>query len=51
MMCPHPGCTGVHDNNCYHELCPRSLGRKRAKDEHYHYSEKGYQKRRRAVPR
>lgn len=34
-MCPHPGCTGVHDNNRYVELCPRSIELKRAKDRRY----------------
>lgn len=37
MRCPHPECTGVHDNNRYHELCPRSLDLKRAKDWRYHF--------------
>lgn len=32
MICPHPGCTGVHDNNRYGELCPRSLMGKRQRD-------------------
>jgi hypothetical protein len=29
MMCPHPGCTGIHDNNRYRELCPMSIELKR----------------------
>jgi hypothetical protein len=48
MKCDHPACTGVHDNNRYHELCPRSRRLKRAKDWRYHYTGKGYAKRRRA---
>jgi hypothetical protein len=35
MICPHPQCTGVHDNNRYHDLCPRSLELKRDKDQRY----------------
>jgi hypothetical protein len=36
VICPHPECTGVHDNNRYSELCPRSIGLKRAKDLRYY---------------
>ena len=36
MQCPHPACTGVHDNNRYRELCPASLDRKRDKDDRYY---------------
>jgi hypothetical protein len=32
MRCPHHGCTGVHDNNRFSELCPRSRARKQEKD-------------------
>lgn len=32
MTCPHPACTGVHDNTRFSELCPRSRERKREKD-------------------
>lgn len=35
MLCPHPECTGVHDNNRYNELCRRSLAAKRIKDNRY----------------
>jgi hypothetical protein len=35
MRCPHPECTGVHDNNRYSELCPRSRAAKRIKDTRY----------------
>lgn len=45
MKCDHPDCTGVHDNNRYWELCPRSLDLKREKDERYHASVKGALKR------
>jgi hypothetical protein len=48
MLCPHPDCTGVHDNNRFAELCPRSLDRKRARDLDYHSSWKGALKRSRA---
>jgi hypothetical protein len=34
--CTDPQCTGVHDNNRYSELCPRSLDRKRHKDWRYY---------------
>jgi hypothetical protein len=34
--CSHPRCTGVHDNNRYSELCPRSLDRKRDEDWRYY---------------
>jgi hypothetical protein len=37
MICDYPGCTGVHDNNRYRELCPRSLRLKRDKDTRYIY--------------
>jgi hypothetical protein len=39
--CGYWGCTGVHDNNRYAELCPRSLDRKRARDSTYYASAKG----------
>jgi hypothetical protein len=48
MLCPHPDCTGVHDNNRYSELCPRSLDGKRARDLDYHSTTKGILKRSRA---
>ena len=35
MKCDHPDCTGVHDNNRYHELCPRSLDGKRVRGSKY----------------
>ena len=35
MICTWPGCTGVHDNNRYAELCPRSRRLKAIKDERY----------------
>jgi hypothetical protein len=35
VKCPHPECTGVHDNNRYRELCPRSRELKHAKDMRY----------------
>lgn len=35
MRCPHPQCTGVHDNNRFSELCPRSRAAKRIKDSRY----------------
>jgi hypothetical protein len=41
MTCDHPNCTGVHDNNRYHELCPRALDRKRHKDNRYSMTAKG----------
>jgi hypothetical protein len=41
MKCSYPGCTGVHDNNRYRELCPRSLDRKRARDLRYQMTVKG----------
>ena len=45
MRCSHPDCTGVHDNNRYRELCPRSLEKKRDKDLSYHMTTKGVLKR------
>jgi hypothetical protein len=48
MRCPDPGCTGVHDNNRYHELCPRSLRGKRDRDYAWHGTPKGRKKRWRA---
>jgi hypothetical protein len=42
MMCADECCTGVHDNNRYHELCPAALKRKRDKDDRYYSSNKGY---------
>lgn len=41
MKCWHPNCTGVHDNNRYHELCPLALDRKRDKDQSYCATAKG----------
>jgi hypothetical protein len=41
VKCPHPECTGVHDNNRFSELCPEALHRKRAKDDRYYASTKG----------
>jgi hypothetical protein len=38
MVCTHPECTGVHDNNRYAELCQRSLAAKRIKDRRYVYN-------------
>jgi hypothetical protein len=35
VICTWPGCTGVHDNNRYSELCPRSRRLKALKDERY----------------
>lgn len=35
MICTWPGCTGVHDNNRYAELCPRSRRLKAIKDARY----------------
>lgn len=35
MICLHPACTGVHDNNRFSELCPRSRAAKRIKDSRY----------------
>ncbi len=35
MICTWPGCTGVHDNNRYAELCPRSRRLKEIKDQRY----------------
>jgi hypothetical protein len=32
VTCTHPECTGVHDNNRWAELCPRSRTAKRRKD-------------------
>jgi hypothetical protein len=46
--CLDSECTGVHDNNRYGELCPRSLRKKRKRDLDYHHSLKGHQKRWRA---
>jgi hypothetical protein len=45
MICPHPDCTGVHDNNKYSELCPAAMDRKREKDYTYYWSAKGYRNR------
>ena len=42
MICSHPRCTGVHDNNRYHELCPRSIQLKRDKDTLYIHQFKVY---------
>jgi hypothetical protein len=42
MRCPHPRCTGVHDNNRFSELCPEALDRKRATDDRYYASGKGF---------
>lgn len=41
MKCSHPECTGVHDNNRYRELCPRSIAGKRARDRRYCMTAKG----------
>lgn len=41
MKCWHPECTGVHDNNRYHELCPSALDAKRDKDNRYYARAKG----------
>jgi len=41
MKCDHPNCTGVHDNNRYQELCPRSLDNKRDRDRRYNSTAKG----------
>src|ERR1700749_3647709 len=35
MLCTHPEFTGVHDNNRFSELCPRSRAAKRIKDSRY----------------
>ncbi|HSR86182.1 MAG TPA: hypothetical protein VLM11_18545 [Streptosporangiaceae bacterium] len=35
VICLHPECTGVHDNNRFSELCPRSRALKRIKDQRY----------------
>lgn len=35
MICLHPDCTGVHDNNRFSELCPRSRALKAARDRRY----------------
>jgi hypothetical protein len=43
-----PECTGVHDNNRYHELCWWSLMGKRQRDNKYHETAKGCVKRARA---
>jgi RNA polymerase subunit RPABC4/transcription elongation factor Spt4 len=44
--CSHPQCTGIHDNNRYSELCPRSLDRKRDKDwRYYSITVKGFRAR------
>jgi hypothetical protein len=45
MICPHPECTGVHDNNRFAELCPSALDRKRAKDDRYYSTGKGFRNR------
>lgn len=39
MICTHPDCTGVHDNNRWSELCPRSRAAKRIKDQRYIHNE------------
>jgi hypothetical protein len=39
MICTHPECTGVHDNNRFSELCPRSRAAKRIKDQRYLHDE------------
>jgi hypothetical protein len=45
-MCPHPACTGVHDNSRYRELCPAALDQKRAKDwRYYSLTVKGFRAR------
>lgn len=36
MDCGQPGCTGVHDNNRWRELCPWAIERKREKDRRYY---------------
>jgi hypothetical protein len=41
LICAHPSCTGVHDNNRYRDLCPRSLDGKRYRDARYYASTKG----------
>ena len=41
MKCSHPQCTGIHDNNRYRELCPRSIEGKRARDRRYSMTAKG----------
>lgn len=41
MKCWHPDCTGVHDNNRYGQLCPRSLDGKRDRDSIYYGSMRG----------
>ncbi len=41
MHCGYQHCTGVHDNNRYHELCEVALSRKRDKDRKYSSSTKG----------
>jgi hypothetical protein len=40
MICTWPGCTGVHDNNRYGELCPRSRSLKAQKDARYQWQGK-----------
>jgi hypothetical protein len=45
MKCWHPECTGVHSNDRYRELCPRSLDGKRDRDRRYHESVRGVRKR------
>jgi hypothetical protein len=35
VICTWPGCTGVHDNNRYADLCPRSRHLKALKDLRY----------------
>ena len=40
--CRHPDCTGCHDNTRFSELCPRSRAAKRAKDDRYYASGKGF---------
>jgi hypothetical protein len=39
LLCPHPACTGVHDNNHFSELCPRSRAAMRIKDSRYIYND------------
>jgi hypothetical protein len=46
--CRHPDCTGVHDNNRYHQLCPAALERKRERDNRWHSTPAGSAKRHRA---
>ena len=41
MICGKPECTGVHDNNRYHELCPWAIFRKQDRDNKYYGSARG----------